>query len=90
MRILLNRHSPSGCCRYPIKGEAGDEQAEGGMILGEIYDVAEAKGREAERAAIVAWLRAQGGDPKSVFYFDNVDNIADAIERGDHLPGGGE
>lgn len=31
MRILLNRHSPSGCCRYPIKAQAGDEQAEGGM-----------------------------------------------------------
>mgnify|MGYP003581039473 CR=1 FL=1 len=86
MRILLNRHSPSGCCRYPIKGEAGDEQAEGGMILGEIYDVAEAKGREAERAAIVAWLRKEGCEylPMSAV------RLANAIERGDHLPGGGE
>ena len=39
------------------------------------------RGREDERAAIVAWLRSIGG---------NADVWADVVERGDHLGGDDE
>lgn len=42
---------------------------------------------EAERAAVVAWLRAQS---QLVLYDDKPDDIADRIERGEHRREGAE
>lgn len=45
-------------------------------------------GGEAERAQIVAWLRAQLDPSEQID--DRVNSLIDAIDRGDHLTAGGE
>ena len=46
-------------------------------------------GREYEREAIVEWLR-QGGSKNGVTRYERASNIADRIERGEHLRGDDE
>jgi hypothetical protein len=52
------------------------------FIASEVPRIAKLAARE-ERAAVVAWLRAQS---HLTLYDDKPDDIADRIERGEHLP----
>jgi hypothetical protein len=53
-----------------------------------LYDFARDKGQALERAAVVAWLRAECGSPghedRFCAYCNVRRNIAAAIERGEH------
>jgi hypothetical protein len=51
-------------------------------IASEVPRIAELAMQE-ERAAVVAWLRAQS---QLTLYEATPDDVADAIERGEHLP----
>mgnify|MGYP003575067290 CR=1 FL=1 len=120
MRILLNRHSPSGCCRYPIKAQAGDEQAEGGGVTDlskRLRDMAESirlyeggpsteeataleaalaiehqdtDPAQAERAAILVHLSNMAANWNGAVGTAALEMAVRQIERGVHLPGGGE
>ena len=62
------------------------------QIAAEVVEIGIKAGIEAERAAVVAWLRKQAfcGCGRTDCIADNYPNgYADAIERGNHLQGNG-
>lgn len=64
-------------------GEAVEQSCEVRMSLGRVYAAGLAAGRAAERAAVVAWLRAVPVDEEVGTIHDE---IADDIVRAAHVP----